>query len=140
MSYATKASMIARFGEAEVIALTDRSNLGVIDDAILTGALAEADAEIEPYLAPRHKLPLASVPKILAGFAADITRYRLCGADVTETDDIRNRYKDAIRFFEHVASGKIGLGLDAANNAAPPANTVQFSPPGGRVFDRSARG
>lgn len=140
MSYATKASMIARFSEAEVVALTDRSNLGVVDDAVLAGALAEADAEIEPYLAPRYKLPLASVPKILTGFAGDITRYRLCGAGVTETDDIRDRYKDAIKFFEHVASGKIGLGLDAANNAAPPANTVQFSEPTGRVFARDERG
>lgn len=140
MSYATKTNMLARFGEPEVIALTDRTNLGVVDDTVLAGALAEADAEIDPYLAPRHVLPLASVPKILTGFACDIARYRLCGAGVTETDEIRNRYKDAIRFLEQAAAGKIGLGLDAANNVAAPANTVQFSAPGGRVFDRGARG
>lgn len=140
MSYATKTNMLARFGEPEVIALTDRANLGVVDDTVLAGALAEADAEIDPYLAPRHVLPLASVPKILTGFACDIARYRLCGAGVTETDEIRNRYKDAIRFLEQAAAGKIGLGLDAANNVAAPANTVQFSAPGGRVFDRGARG
>jgi phage gp36-like protein len=140
MSYATKTNMLARFGESEVIALTDRANLGVVDDTVLAGALAEADAEIDPYLAPRHVLPLASVPKILTGFACDIARYRLCGAGVTETDEIRNRYKDAIRFLEQAAAGKIGLGLDAANNIAKPANTVQFSAPGGRVFDRGARG
>jgi phage gp36-like protein len=138
--YATKAAMIARFGEDEVIALTDRANLGVIDDAVLNSALAEADAEIDPYLAPRHQLPLASVPKILIGYACDIARYRLCGASVMETEAIRNRYKDAVRFLESVAAGKLGLGLDAANNVAPPANTVQFSAPGGRVFDRSTRG
>lgn len=140
MPYATKANMLARFGEDEVIALTDRTNIGAVDDAVLAGALAEADAEIDPYLAPRHKLPLASVPKILTGYACDIARYRLCGAGVTETDAIRNRYKDAVRFLENVAAGKIGLGLDAANNVAPPANTVQFSAPSGRVFDRSERG
>lgn len=140
MSYASKTNMLARFGEPEVIALTDRANLGVVDDTVLAGALVEADAEIDPYLAPRHVLPLASVPKILTGFACDIARYRLCGAGVTETDEIRNRYKDAIRFLEQAAAGKIGLGLDAANNIAKPANTVQFSAPGGRVFDRGARG
>lgn len=140
MSYASKTNMLARFGEPEVIALTDRANLGVVDDTVLAGALAEADAEIDPYLAPRHVLPLASVPKILTGFACDIARYRLCGAGVTETDEIRNRYKDAIRFLEQAAAGKIGLGLDAANNVAAPANTVQFSAPGGRIFDRGARG
>lgn len=141
MSYASKANMLARFGEHEVIALTDRANLGTVDDAVLAGALAEADAEIDPYLAPRHKLPLASVPKILSGFACDIARYRLCGTGgVTETDEVRNRYKDAVKFLESVASGKIGLGLDAANQVAVPSNTVQFSSPGSRVFDRGSRG
>lgn len=141
MSYATKANMLARFGEPEVIALTDRANLGVVDDTVLAGALAEADAEIDPYLAPRHTLPLASVPKILTGFACDIARYRLCGSGgVTETEEIRNRYSDAVKFLVKVAEGKIGLGLDALNNIAKPANTVQFSAPGGRVFDRGSRG
>lgn len=140
MAYAAKSDMLTRFGEGEVIALTDRANLGVIDDALLDGALAEATAEIEPYLAPRHALPLANVPKIVTGFACDIARYRLCGSGVTLTDDIRDRYKDAIKFFEQVAKGVIGLGLDAANAPAQPANTVQFSDPSGRVFGRGNRG
>lgn len=138
--YATKADMLNRFGDREVIALTDRANLGVINDTVLDAALAESMAEIDPYLAPRHQLPLANVPRIVTGFACDIARYRLCGSGVTLTDDIRDRYKDAIRFFEHVAAGKIGLGLDAANNPARPANTVQFSVPAGRVFGRDVRG
>lgn len=138
--YASKADMIRRFGQHEVIVLTDREGLGVIDDVLLDGALVEADAEIDPYLAPRHQLPLSRVPKILAGFACDIARYRLCGAGVTETEEVRNRYKDAVRFLENVAAGKIGLGLDATNNVAPPANTVQFSTSVSRVFDRSTRG
>ncbi len=141
MSYASQANMITRFTEQEVIALSDRANLGVLDAAVIAGALVDADAEIDPYLAPRHVLPLAIVPKILSNFACDIARYRLCGTGgVTETDEVRNRYKDAIKFLENVAAGKIGLGLDAANNVAAPANTVQFSAPGERVFDRGARG
>lgn len=138
--YATKADMLSRFGEREVIALTDRDNLGVVDDAVLDAALAEASSEIEPYLAPRHKMPLASVPKIVIGFACDIARYRLCGSGVTLTDDIRDRYKDAIKFFEQVAKGVIGLGLDSSNLPAQPANTVQFAEPTGRVFARGDRG
>lgn len=141
MAYATKPDMIKRFGEAEVIALTDRDNLGAIDDVVLDGALAEADAEIDPYLAPRHTLPLSRVPKIIAGFACDIARYRLCGSGgVTETEEVRNRYKDAVKFLERVSKGEIGLGLDATNNVAKPANTVQFAAPSGRVFGRGARG
>lgn len=140
MTYATQQDMLNRFGQSEVVALTDRANLGTIDAAMLDGALAEAVAEIEPYLAPRYKLPLATVPKIITGFACDIARYRLCGSGVTVTDDIRDRYKDAIRFFEQVTKGVIGLGLDAANAPAQSANTVQFSETSGRVFARDVRG
>lgn len=140
MPYAIKADMVSRFGEGEVIALTDRANLGTIDDVVLDGALAEAGSEIDPYLAPRHRLPLATVPKIVTGFACDIARYRLCGSGVTLTDDIRNRYKDAVRFFGTVADGKIGLGLDPTSNPVAPANTVQFSAPSERVFGRGVRG
>ncbi len=140
MTYATKANMISRFGESEVIALTDRTNLGVVDDAVLASALAEADAEIDPYLAPRHVLPLANVPKILTGFACDIARYRLCGAGVTETEEIRKRYEDAVKFLVRVSRGEIGLGLDLTNNVAKPANTVQFAEPTGRAFGRGVRG
>lgn len=139
MSYAAKADMLARFGTPEVVALTDRANLGVVDDTVLAAALAEADAEMDPYLAPRHVLPLASVPKILTGFACDIARYRLSGAGVSETDAVRLRYKDAVKFLEAVAAGRIGLGLDATSNVAKPANTVQFSTPNGRVFERGGR-
>lgn len=129
MTYALKANMIARFGEPEVITLTDRANLGVVDDTVLAGALAEADAEIEPYLAPRHTLPLTNVPKILVGFACDIARYRLCGAGVTETEETRKRYEDAVKFLVKVARGEIGLGLDATNVAPAAPSSVQVSAP-----------
>jgi phage gp36-like protein len=140
MSYANIDNMIARFGADEVVKLTDRNFTGVIDAGVLAGALAEADAEIDPYLAPHYLLPLASVPRILTGYACDIARYRLCGAGVTETEQVRNRYTDAVKFLTAVAHGKLGLGLDFANHAAQPANTVQFSMPGNRVFDRGSRG
>lgn len=141
MSYASPAQMVARFSEGEVIALTDRSGIGMVDAEVLAAALDEADAEIDPYLAPRYTLPLATVPRILSGFACDIARYRLAGAGgVSITDEVRNRYKDAVAFLDRVSRGQIGLGLDAANHSAQPANTVQFSTPNGRVFGRGVRG
>lgn len=134
MTYATKQNMIARFGEDEVIALTDRSNVGAVDDAVLDGALVDADNEIDPYLVSRYSLPLANVPKILSGFACDIARYRLSGAGVTETEEVRNRYKDAIKFLDAVASNKISLGLDAIGVAPAAPSSVQVSAPA-RVFN-----
>jgi len=136
MTYATQTTMITRYGEREVIALTDREDLGIIDDAVLQSALAEADAEIDPYLlAARYALPLTKVPLILDSFACDITRYRLCGAGVTETDEVRNRYRDAVQFLEKVAAGKISLGLDVAGTAPAQSAPVQVSARS-RVFTR----
>lgn len=124
MSYASQSDMIARFGETEVIQLTDRASVGLIDAVVLANALDEADAEINPYLQGRYVLPMPNVPRILIGYACDIARYRLCGAAVTETEAIRARYKDAVRFLENVASGKVQLGVSVAQTPAQPNATV----------------
>ena len=42
--YCTKADMLARGWEKELIQLTDKSKLGVIDDGILSQAIADASA------------------------------------------------------------------------------------------------
>lgn len=125
MTYATQQNMLDRFGERELIALTDRDNSGVMDDAVLANGLKLADDEINPYLVARYALPPASVPAILSGFACDIARYRLCGAEVVETEEIRNRYKDAIKFLEKVSKGEISLGLDAANQPVSSKGSVR---------------
>lgn len=139
MTYASQADMVARFGEGEVIALTDRANAGVIDAAVLAAALVQADAEINPYLQPKYLLPLQVVPTAIVGLACDIARYRLCSAAVTVTQDIRDRYKDAVKFLDAVSRGHISLGIDASSRPAAPSDTVKFAPGNGRVFDRANR-
>ena len=49
--------MIDRFGEREIIALTDRDNTGGIDSTVLAKALDSAESEISTYLAPKYALP-----------------------------------------------------------------------------------
>lgn len=139
MSYAAKQDMLDRFGEREIVALTDRENIGLIDEDVLSKALLAADSEINPYLASRYALPLASVPSIVRDFSCDIARYRLCGAEVTETEEVRSRYKDAIKFFEKVAAGQISLGLDGLNNQPSPSQSVR-SQSNARVFGRTTLG
>lgn len=124
MAYATTQDMVARFGEGEVRALTDRANTGSIDEDVLAPALAEASAEIEGHLAARYALPLVSVPLLVTGICCDIARYRLSGADVLETDPTRNRYKDAVRLLEMIGTGKVSLGLDLAGQPAQTTNSV----------------
>lgn len=126
--------MLDRFGEREVIALTDRDNTGVVDTLVLANALNSADDEINTYFAGGYSLPLASTPVIVRDFACDIARYRLSTGEVVETDEVRNRYKDAIKFFEKVATGLITLGLDLTNKTTAMIGSVK-SNQNHRVFN-----
>ncbi|OHX21241.1 gp436 family protein [Chromobacterium sphagni] len=134
--YATRDDMLQRFGEKEVISLTDREYSGQVDDPLLADALADAGVEIDGYIGGRYPLPLAQPPKILAGYACDIARYRLCGSGTQLTEDIRDRYRDAVRFLELVAAGKVTLGGMPDGGVAAPSQTVQFVS-GERAFARS---
>lgn len=134
MTYATQQNMIDRFGEREVIALTDRDNAGVIDVVVLDKALQSADSEINTYLAGSYSLPLDSTPLVVRDFACDIARYRLSSAEVVETEEVRNRYRDAIKFFEKVASGLTTLGLNNLNQITNSIGSVKTNQPS-RVFN-----
>lgn len=135
--YATRDDMVARFGEGEVISLTDRGRTGAIDDGVLMAALADAGATIDGYIGGRYTLPLGTPPKILTGYACDIARYLLSGSGRMVTEDCRDRYRDAIRFLEHAAAGRVTLGGMPGGGAAPVGQTVQFEA-GTRVFARGA--
>lgn len=136
--YAIRADMITRFGDNEVVMLTDRNRSGQIDDAVLDQHLADAAAEIDGYLAGRYPLPLATPPRVLTGYACDIARYRLCGSMAMVTDDIRDRYRDAVRFLEHVASGKVSLGGMPSGTVAATSDNSVVMVTAGSVFSRES--
>lgn len=118
MAYATTDDMIRQLGEREVLSLADRDADGQPDPGVLEGALDAATAEINVYLAERYSLPLATAYPILTTYCVDIARYRLLGAQTTETEPARVRYRDAIRFLELVAQGKVSLGANPDGSAA----------------------
>lgn len=127
MTYATQQDLIDRFAQTELIQITDRANIGVIDATVLGQALADADAEIESYLVGRYALPLASVPPILTRIACDIARYHLYDDRVTE--QVRLRYEDVRKLLDSIATGKVQLGLPASAGAAPVAGAPEVSAP-----------
>ncbi len=139
MPYATQQDMIKAFGEREIVALTDRERTGALNAAVLDHALEQADGEINPYLVNRVNIPLSVVPPILVTHACNIARYRLTGSEAMETEIIERRYKDAMRFLEMVAAGKVSLGVDAQGEqpTPPTGGAVQFSS-GGHVFSRES--
>ena len=131
--YATVADLIEAYGEAEVVALTDRTGTGQVVESVATAALARAGDEADSYLAGRYAVPVAPVPPVLAAMVCDIARYRLTGGEAQEADPITERYRLAVKWLERVASGAAdlpGVGLPASGGTA-----VQFSA-GRRVFTR----
>lgn len=125
MTYASQQNLIDRFGEDELIQLTDRANTGLINSTVVARALADADAEINGYLSTRYTLPLSPVPAVLEKLACDISRYQLFENSVTEI--VQERYENAVRFLKDVAAGRVTLGVDS-NNAQPVTNnSVQMS-------------
>ena len=126
MTYASQQNLIDRFGEVELIQLTDRDSLGAIDAAVVARALADADAEINGYLSTRYTLPLSPVPAVLEKLACDIARYQLFENKAVDT--VVERYENSIRFLKDVVSGKVTLGVDGnGEQAATISNAVQIS-------------
>lgn len=68
---------INRLGLDDTIAATDRNGTGGIDLPYLIGALTDAQAECEVFLAARYALPLTAVPSVLKAYVYDIARSRL---------------------------------------------------------------
>jgi len=131
MTYATQADLETRFGAAEILQLADRDGDGSADSGVVAGALAEASAEIDAYLAGRYPLPLAPTPGVLVRLACDIARYRLYTDVVPEA--VRKRYEDARRLLEGIAAGRVSLGLPAPPAALAVGN-LALAAPGRKVF------
>ena len=126
MSYATQADMVSRFGEEELIELTDRADppLGVIDAAVLADAIADADAMIDSYIGRRYALPLATVPAVLVQVACALTRKALF-KDLPPDEVVAN-HKDAMRYLENVSRGVAELGVAGVEVAADTTGAPQL--------------
>lgn len=107
MTYATQSDLVDRFGDAELIQRTNRAGGNTIDAVVLGRALADADAEIDGYLAARYQLPIATPPALLVRLAADLARYRLYGDGVPDT--VRRQYEDSVSELKRLASGDMQL-------------------------------
>ncbi|AUK50207.1 gp436 family protein [Pasteurella multocida] len=117
--------------------LTDRENIGEVNQAVLTIALLDSSSQIDGYLVGRYKLPLKTIPQNLTRICCDLTRYRLASmSDVSITEEIIERYKLSLRELEGIASGKVSLGIAEDEQASTGENTVIFTNVANRVFSR----
>jgi phage gp36-like protein len=143
MPYATPADLALRHGADRLIELTDRDRDGIGDDPQIAQALLDASHEIDGYLAARYKLPLPTVPALLARIACDIALYRLLSLRrMGDIEDARRRYEDARRLLENLAKGVVALGLPAnlLDPQQPQPSLAAASVGSPRVMGRNATG
>jgi len=134
MAYATLQDMKDRYDESELIQLTDRVNVTVIDVTVLNAKFADADALIDGYLQGKYDLPILDTPQNIVRIACALTRYFLYRDD--RPDAVEQDYKDAIKYLSDVSRGIIQLGLTNSNTeilqtAAPTVDAEE------RIFSRT---
>lgn len=109
MTYATQQQLIDRFGQQNLVNLTDRAVVatGSIDGAVIVQALTDADALIDGSLSVRYNLPLVTVPPLVVNLAQVIAYWNL---HITEPDaKTRTDYEDARRTLRDIADGRVRI-------------------------------
>jgi len=118
--YATLTDMVQRFGESELLHLTDPTGSGEVDEALLDLALTDACGEVDSYIASVLIDPVSVAPPRLVSVTCDIARYRLYALAGGEPEQIKDRYDSAVRWLKDVAKGAASLGLTPAEGGTAP--------------------
>ena len=132
MLYCSKQGLIDRFSEDELIQLTDRDSLGVINDEVLNRAIEDASTEMDAYLS-RFDFSADNLPKSLKPLACNIARYYLYDEEPAEI--IAKRYEDAIKFLKAVNKGEITIGTTSTDTAVTSTDLPEIQS-AGSVFSR----
>lgn len=110
MTYATQAAYEAAYGADELLQLTDRTGTGEADAAVYAAAAAQADAEVDGYLAGRFTLPLSAVDPEIVRLALIITRQRLYISG--RPDHVQKDYDHAMARLADIRDGRFQIGAE----------------------------
>lgn len=139
MTYVTQQQMIDRFSERELIQLTDRTNkpATTIDDIVVAGAIADAQALVDGYLGKVYQLPLALTPPVLTRISADIARYYLHGKSADKDGPVHRAYLEATSWLKDVSLGMVQIDAEGVAPAQAGGGSIRAKP-ADRVFTRGS--
>jgi phage gp36-like protein len=139
MTYAVKQDLVDRFGERELVQLTDRTNKppSTVDDVVVGRALGDADGTIDGYVGKQYALPLSVVPPVLTKIAADLARYYLHGEAAGPDSIVTRNYNGAVAWLKDVAKGLVSIDDGAETPAQAGGGAIKTSAPN-RVFTRDS--
>jgi len=119
MAYATQADMEIKYGEKDLIELSDRAFTGEIASAVIEAALADAAALIDGYVGKRYQVPVMPVPSLLNRLAMVIAYYELHNGRYS--DQVRAAYDDALRTLANISGGIMTLPVAGTTSEAESA-------------------
>ena len=127
MAYSTLEDIWAQSDATDLRQLTDDTDSGTHDEAVVARAIADADEEIDGYLGSRYALPLSAVPGVIRKYSVDIAIYNLHSRRGDTMPDIRReRYEHAVAFLGMVARGSISLGGDDPDGNPPESGHAEY--------------
>lgn len=126
MARATVADLVARYGETELIQLTDRTQppSRTVDDAVAARALTDASAEVDSYLAQRWPSGTFTSPALVEAECV-LARHRL---HRIPTDAVQAEAERVRAWLRDLAAGKAALE-SGATDATPSLGAPQIDAP-----------
>ena len=121
----SQTDLVERFGEEEIARLSDHDEYRTINAAVVAKAIADAEAEVNSYLAPVGLVGITP-PKALVLKACDIARYYLHEDGATEI--VRERYKQAIVWLKEVMKNPSMLTGMGATTPKQPVSAIAVRP------------
>lgn len=119
MAYATKEDYRRAFTADETRQIAGRDcDYG---DLAIVGALAEAGARIDTFLARRYALPVSVAVPALTRPCLHIARYYLYKDGLDDDSDVLRRYRDELEWLQDIADGHVALS-DSTGLPLPPAD------------------
>ena len=108
MAYSSLVDLQHRLSEAELVQLTDDTNLGIVDSQIVAAAIAEADGLIDSFLRAQATL--------IASLSADLALYRLMARrGLGVAPEVVGLKEKAFALLEKLSKGELRLFAPEAN-------------------------
>lgn len=135
MIYARVTDMVDRFGERELIQLTDRDDTGEVGTTVLNRAISDATAFVDGYIGKVYQLPLLgcakpvvtpgatpeyACPTVLTRMVCDLARYYLMPDMVDSKHEASVRYQSAVKDLAAIANGTTQLACPWGGPAGLP--------------------
>jgi len=112
MAYSALSDILKQMDEATLVELTDDAGAGAVDEDVVTRAIADADEEIDAYLAVKYSLPFSTTPNLVRKLSVDLAICNLYARrDDTLPETRKERCREARAFLDRVAKGVAKLDV-----------------------------